>query len=549
MPNSAVGSLSSGTTSSNKSKAFKYRTKAVSSEVDEILFGVPKKESCKDDGPLIIKNEETASQKAASSSAAESQKKETICLITKDLIRNLVIPSDDPSGESLIMSPMDFERIKSASRFITKEEREAARQALNEQKATFLEEMTKRKNYMKHKEMQRRKNEKLSVLEEEAQQRAQYLLQRANNLRMEQEEEVKNINKLVLNAKCHAIRDAQVLEKEQIDKEMAAEEKRLDDIMELDRQKAMKRQDEIDEKRKQELLRGKLRVIEQMGENAANRILQEEQKEQEAQELLRYMEEMQMEDYKDMERRRDEQLLIQAEIKRVNAENERQKQEQKEQDKMADLHILKYQKWKQSREAEFEAEQQKIKKDKELEVARLRALQEKAQDYRAEQDALRAKRSQEAMERMWRKKEKEEAEKKTNTNMVLNQSRRKQIAHKEHMMAVEAQRDRAQFYKLLKVQQEQIEKEKKEEEEKTALVIRHASELRQQVRENEQRHLLAQIALFEESKRLQEEARQRRVRLDELKKKKLEELRSAGLPEKYCSMVERKATALETLVH
>ncbi|XP_029436143.1 cilia- and flagella-associated protein 45 isoform X2 [Rhinatrema bivittatum] len=459
------------------------------------------------------------------------------------------VPSDDPSGESLIMSPLDFQRIKSASRFLTKEEREAARQALSEQKALLVEDMTKRKNFMKHKELQRRKNEKLSALEEEAQQRAQYLLQRANNLRMEQEEEVKKINELVLNAKCHAIRDAQVLEKELIEKEMEAEEKRLDQMMEMDRQKAIQRQEEIDERRKQEMIRGKLHVIEQISENSENRILQEEQREQEAQELLRYLEEMQMEDFRDMERRREEQLLIQAEIKRVNAENERQKLEKKEQDKLADLHVLEYQKWKLAREAEFEAEQKRIKKEKELEVARLRSLQEKAQDYQAEQDALRAKRIQEAMERHWRKKEKEAAEKKSRMNTALNQARRQQVAQKEHMMAVEAQRDRAQFYQILKVQQEKIEKEKKELEEKTALVMRHADELRQQVRENEQRQLLAQIALFEEGKRLQEEARQRRARLDELKKKKLEELRGAGLPDKYCSMVERKANVTQTMVH
>lgn len=42
----------------------------------------------------------------------------------------------------------------------------------------------------------------------------------------------------------------------------------------------------------------------------------------------------------------------------------------------------------QAREAEYEAEQEKIRKEKEKEIARLRALQEKAQDYRAEQVEL-----------------------------------------------------------------------------------------------------------------------------------------------------------------
>lgn len=56
--------------------------------------------------------------------------------------------------------------------------------------------MTKRKKVMKQKEMARRNSEKLSDLEEAAQERAQSLLQRANALRMEQEEELKDMSKV-----------------------------------------------------------------------------------------------------------------------------------------------------------------------------------------------------------------------------------------------------------------------------------------------------------------------------------------------------------------
>ena len=45
---------------------------------------------------------------------------------------------------------------------------------------------------------------------------------------------------LILNAKCHAIRDAQLQEKGQISKEMRTEELRLDQMMELDRINAIK---------------------------------------------------------------------------------------------------------------------------------------------------------------------------------------------------------------------------------------------------------------------------------------------------------------------
>lgn len=39
----------------------------------------------------------------------------------------------------------------------------------------------------------------------------------------------------------------------------------------------------------------------------------------------------------------------------------------------------------QAREAEFEAEQERIRREKEKEIARMRVMQEKAQDYLAEQ--------------------------------------------------------------------------------------------------------------------------------------------------------------------
>lgn len=49
------------------------------------------------------------------------------------------VPAVDPSGESLIMSPQDYERIKEASRVLTKEEREAQQAVLKaEREATIV---------------------------------------------------------------------------------------------------------------------------------------------------------------------------------------------------------------------------------------------------------------------------------------------------------------------------------------------------------------------------------------------------------------------------
>ncbi|XP_013917753.1 PREDICTED: cilia- and flagella-associated protein 45 [Thamnophis sirtalis] len=394
---------------------------------------------------------------------------------------------------------------------------------------------------MKLKEILRKKNEKLNDLEEEAKERAQYLLERANNLRMEQEDEVKTLAEIILEAKSHAIRDAQILEKKQIEKELSGEEKRVAHLMEAERQKANQMQDELERKRKEEMYRGRRHLIEQIEKNEELRAMKAEQRDQEAQDMLEYLERLQFEDEREMERRRLERLTIQADIRNINDENQRRKEEKLYQEKMSDMRVLEYQRQKMAREAEFEAEQEKIRKEKEMETARLRALQEKAQDHQAEQHALRAKRNQEANEREWRRKEKDAVQKKLQTEAMLKQSRLEQVAQKEHNLAIQVQRDRAEFERIVRIQREQIEKERKEHERRLALQMTHADELRRQVREHQQQQVQERIAIFEEGKRLKEEARRRSDRLNEIKRRKLDELRAAGLPEKYCVQVERKA--------
>lgn len=53
--------------------------------------------------------------------------------------------------------------------------------------------------------------------------------------------------------------------------------------------------------------------------------------------------------FQDLERRQEQQKKIQAEIKRVNDENQRLKEEQREQERMADERVLEYQRQKMVR--------------------------------------------------------------------------------------------------------------------------------------------------------------------------------------------------------
>jgi len=102
------------------------------------------------------------------------------------------------------------------------------------------------------------------------------------------------------------------------------------------------------------------------------------------------------------------------------------------------------------REAAYEREQKLIQIEKEKEVARLRALQERARDEQAERDEIRARRAQEQAEREWRRKEAEEIQRQVETEAMLREARQQQMAQREHFLAVEAQRERAEFDRVLR---------------------------------------------------------------------------------------------------
>ncbi|KAM8767905.1 cilia- and flagella-associated protein 45 [Acanthopagrus schlegelii] len=523
---------SSSRTSRSRSHSHRYRKRAPISEVDESLFGSPKSVSA-----LLDKRGNSASK-----AKNESQKKQdTIQIITKDLIRNLRIPCRDPSKESLILPPAEFERITALSRVPTKEEKEArAHQRRKEEEMRAVEEA---KHRIFNADLLRKENKVLTQLEIEARDRDQRLLEQANALRMEQEEEIKLLNSMIMGAQCQATRDVQIQEKKQIQAELLEEEKRLDVMMEVERRKALETEEEIEELRKNQMIRGKLQISDQIQNRREAKILDDELKECERKQTRENQERMNQEDLKALEKKREEQQKLQEEVIRINAETMWAKEQRKEEEKLADMRDMEYIKRKLEREAEYEAEQRRIKKEKELEIARLRAQQEKARDYKAEQDELRARRDQDRLHREWRRKEKELAEKKAQEEAMLREARLEQVHCKEHFLSIEAGREKAEFERVLKVQQEAIIKQKEEEEKQRQKAHRRAEAIRQQVKERELSAIAKRRQIFQEADRLIEEAQQRRVRLNEIKEKKLRELKATGLSEKYCSEVEKKARA------
>ncbi|XP_037533704.1 cilia- and flagella-associated protein 45 [Nematolebias whitei] len=468
---------------------------------------------------------------------SQTNNQETIQIITKDLIRTLRIPRKDATREFLVLPAASFRRITS----YLSSDTEALKQERWREKEEKMKAAEARKSKIQEADLSRKKNQPLTDLELEAHDRAQRMLGRAKALRMEQEDEIKMLNRLILDAQCQAIRDAQIQEKKQIEVELALEEKRLDTLMEVERRKALEMTNKIDEQRKEERVRGKQQIYDQIQERLKSKLLLDEITEQEKQNMKEALERQNLEELKALEDKKMKQQLLQEEIMRINAEVTRAKEKKLEEEKLSDMRDAEFQQKKLERQAEYEAEQARIKKEKELEIASLRAKQERAKDYKAEQDELRARRSQAIAERKWRTNERALAVKKARDEATLRAARLEQVNDKKHRLATETSREKAMTDRVLKVQQEAIAKEREQKERKLQKAFRHSETVRQQIKEQELSAIAKRRESFQEADRLLEKNRQRRLCLQEIKEKKLLELKATGIGEKYYSAVKRKA--------
>merc|ERR1711892_1582741 len=399
---------------SRGSKYGSYRVRAKTSQVDESLFASPKK-------------------------VVQEKKRETVQVITKDLIRNVIVPSKDPSGQSIVLRRHNLNRIKSNSKVKSQSEIEAEAARRQAEKEELAAEVVDRKHHFAVLDMDKKANEGLNDLEHEAKKENEYLLEKARIAKIEQEDRIKKLNELIVDAKVHAIRDLQVKEKDEI-----------------------------------------------------NRVAQEQK------------------------------------VKRA------------EQEIIQDLKVVEYNRLKTEREAAYEAEQEKSRKAKEYEIQRLRSLQERAQDHQAERDALRAKRNQEQTEREWRRKEKGEANKQAAIAEEMRKARQDQIQHKLHFQAIQAQRERQEFERILHEQERKIRVDHESKQEKLVEMQSHSHRLRAQIQNRERERIDERKTFFEESDLLTVEQEEHERKIQKVVQHKLDELRKAGIDEKYISEVVRK---------
>lgn len=135
-------------------------------------------------------------------------------------------------------------------------------------------------------DQQRSKKVPQSEIEKEQDARANGLLAKAQQQMDEEHDDVKHMNQMTLYAKVVTVRDKQLEENKELEKDWVAEQKRLDIMMEIERLKSLKAEDEREKLRVEAQRKGAAVIIDQIKVREVMRQTEEQQREAEKRQML-----------------------------------------------------------------------------------------------------------------------------------------------------------------------------------------------------------------------------------------------------------------------
>ena len=379
----------------------------------------------------------------------------------------------------------------------------------------------------------------LSDIERENIERDKAILERAEKILDHNEDAVKQMDKLVLYAKTATIRDRQKEEMKQNIQLYKKKEAKEDLMMELDRLKELKLQEERETARKIQNREGSLVIIDQIKDRERKMKQYKELIEKERQEMVKHMKEMEEEEKRINEQKRIQNEIIAKEIEQSNIIAAAAKDKKKQEERELDLKILKYNIEKAKREEAELKEKKRIQEEKEKEVQKLRERQEKAQDKQSELDALRAKRAFEETERQTRIKEKNDLIMKQKKLEELLAANERQKIDKELKLAEQAKQEQEEYEKIVQRQLEEIEQERRIAEERKRMRYEHNFELQKMIKLREEKNKLEQREVLEEGRKIRQKNDGYREKMERIKQEKIKELKALNVQPKYIADLER----------
>lgn len=398
-----------------------------------------------------------------------------------------------------------------------------------------MREAKQRRERMELKESQRKAALPKSKLQLRRMKEREEIKARANQLVQEREDDVKSMNAMVQYSYTVAIRDAQLKEKKLLERKKKLEEKRAGILMEIARIKQVKKYIDRDNRVRQKARKDRKHIERQIEQRQAKVKQEHDSKLREQQRMKARMAELDAIEAADKKEKRAQAKVLLNDILEDNERQIAHRKRMRELDLAEDLRIHKYQLDLQAKQKKLEEEKEAKAKERTMKIARMRAAQKKAKDSQAALDALRAKRAAEENERRARTRDLKEAEDKARAIAELHQFRHMQQEAQERAVAAAEELNRKEFYANAATRKADLDRVERQQHEQEKMRNKHKQSLISDIKQREARVKQTKQDFVKMGIAAEMEKEKYLGHLNSIKAGKIEQLRQAGVPERYLS--------------
>ncbi len=475
----------------------RFRKVSKDSDVDETLFGTKRKP--RRSGPTNV--------------------------ISKDFLQKTTI------------SASRLREIKARAELVTAKDVEARKKREDEERRAKYEKAEARKERMRKKERERKSQNRLTEMEIKDELELNATLAKAKDMVLEQHDIVKTMRRKMAYAQCARIREAQIAEKEERERQNKAFEERLDTLMEIDRLRSIQASESTQRAKLADRHLDAECIRDQIREREKQKILAEERLDQEKMIMKEIIKAQEIEAANEKQRKKEEGAKLLAEVLEANREALREKERAKQREREDDERILKFMADKAAEEEAWEEEKRQLKIAKDKQFYEVANKIKKSQDNRAEIDAQRAKRHQQQQERKEREIEAARVYRQKETMRELQRARKEQEKGKLEHLKLLALQDKAQWHKIARDNKEIDAKFEATLKKRKDANVSHQKELRLQMTRREREREQMQEIKRKEGEELRRSNQAFLNKLEKKKKQILEEMRQGNIPEKFCAEV------------
>lgn len=441
------------------------------------------------------------------------------------------------STNAVVITKSELAKFKADSKMWTAADEEANRRALEAAQEEKLRAARERKAKMLELEANAKAKARKSEVEVERETRKATIRKLAEECKDENLDLVKLLNTLGARAAAFTIRDQQIAEKRTMEAKNQEYEKRMELLMEIKRLEDLKRRDAIETERRAKRIEDRQVIVEQIERRNKQKLMEEEQREQENAAMLELVAKYRAEDLATKKKHNEDVLAARTEVMAANVAAIERKELAKQREREEEEAILLY----QARKDEQLRKREQEEKDREASMkerqAKLLEAQEKTQSTQVELDELRARRWAEERERRERQRELAQAESKAKRVREMQEAHRRQAEQRKQQLEGEAAQQRAEFEARLRQEQAIIERERKEEADKAQRAKEHRAALQRQIEEARDAKNAITRSKLDEGQKLRNEFAAERAKLHAIRDKMVVDMEKRGYNQRYLSEI------------